>query len=395
MLAESREQDSVWPASVHRPDLNLLHLQPAVPPPQTEACCTTTTMSSTKVDGTVAAAQQLGSMSLGESVERKDNDTEPTAKNNGARTKLCSACGKNSDALQKCRACKCVWYCDKDCQNRHWKEHKKECKPIKMALAKRGGKLDLGTEEDVGPLGKVPPREECPICMRVLPIYKPLQSYYTCCGKTLCGGCDFQHQMKSGEWPTCAFCRTTLPKSDEEKLARLSKRVERKDPQGLMRVAMNYGYGELGLPVDQAKCIDLLRQSAGLGFPSAQYQLGNFHRLGKMGLQQNEEEALRYFKEASEGGHLLSLHNLGCMEEDENGDHVAAMRHWQLSASGGSITSTGILITCFEDGLLQHSDLAESLQAMYRSRNEMRSEDRDMFVEYLKMTGEYKEQYDF
>ena len=51
----------------------------------------------------------------------------------------------------KCRACKCVWYCDKECQNKHWKEHKKECKRIKKELDKRGGKLDLGTELDVGP----------------------------------------------------------------------------------------------------------------------------------------------------------------------------------------------------------------------------------------------------
>ena len=86
--------------------------------------------------------------------------------------------------------------------------------------------------------------------------------------------------MKSEEEgvpPTCAFCRTPLPESDEEVLARLRKRVELKDPNALFSMAMKYGDGARGLPVDELKCIDLLRQAAGLGFPSAQYQLGNFH----------------------------------------------------------------------------------------------------------------------
>ena len=167
-------------------------------------------MTSSKKEVTVLAAEQLGSMSLGELAERKDDETEPNAKNGIPTKKLCSACGKKSNTLMKCRACKCVWYCDKECQNKHWKEHRKECKPIKKVLDQRGGKLDVGTEEDVGPLGKVPPREECPICMRALPLHDRLHTYFDCCGKVICGGC----QMKSGERAdTCAFCRTTMPES--------------------------------------------------------------------------------------------------------------------------------------------------------------------------------------
>ena len=92
--------------------------------------------------------------------------------------------------------------------------------------------------------------------------------------------------------------------------------------------------GGLGLPVDQTKCIDLLRESAGLGCSVAQYQLGAFHSTGAMGIEKNEEEELKYWETAAEGSDLISRHNLGCTE-DQNGDHVAAMRHWRLSASGG------------------------------------------------------------
>ena len=354
-------------------------------------------MTSSKEDEAAAAAEQLGSMSLGESVERKDNETEPTT-NNGTPTKLCSACGEKSDTVKKCTACKCVWYCDKECQDRHRKEHRKECKRIKKELDKRGGKLDLGTEKDVGPLGKVPPRDECPICMRVFPLSPRLQNYHNCCGKAICAGCDFEHQIRSQKEqadagqtpkpPTCAFCRIAVPQSDEEVLARLIKRVERKDPQAMCNVSFEYRFGGHGLPVDQAKCIDLLRQSADLGYPPAQDQLGFHYQNGEMGLEQNGEEATKYWEKAAEGGHVIARQSLGSTDF-KNGDHIAAMRHWRLSASAGFRNSMEALIACFERGLLHHTDLSEITQAFYLARDEMRSKNRDIYVEYLKMKGEH------
>jgi TPR repeat protein len=139
--------------------------------------------------------------------------------------------------------------------------------------------------------------------MRVMPLHAGLQTFFDCCGKTICGGCDHQHKMKNEEQAlpqTCAFCRTAAPKSDEEILVQVRKRVELKDPQALLDMAMSYGHGQYGLPVDQTKCIELLRQSAGFGFSGAQHQLGNFYNNGEMGLEQNEAEASKYYKEAAE-----------------------------------------------------------------------------------------------
>ena len=418
--------------------------------------------SSSKESNTAAAAEQHGSISLCESAERKDSGAEPTTKSgttptkimaggtaapaeqlgsfahllalcfcllccvlamrrrmerkakpdaekNGTPTKLlCSACEKKSDTLMKCRACKCVFYCDKKCQNKHWKEHKHECKVIKKELDKRGGKLDVGTELDVAPLGKLPPQEECPICMRVLPTHGMLQTYAPCCGKTICSACDYQHSIKTTEENdkraqkkqptvprTCEFCREPVPKSEAEYLVYLRKRFERKDPEALFHMALYYRDGDYGMPVDQRQCLELLRASSDLGYTPAHFQLGYYYDTGGMGLEQNEEEAIKYFEEAAEGGDILARHNLGCAEE-ESGDDVAAMRHWRLAASGGSKASMDGLIAYFEDGLFHHSDLAEALQAFYRSRAEMRSVDRDRYIEHLKETGEYrKENCDF
>ena len=352
------------------------------------------TMATVPEDGTAAAAQQLGSMSLGDAVERTGDESEEKkeeAKKNGTKPKkMCSKCGKESDTLMKCRACKCVWYCDKDCQNRHWKEHKKECKQIKKELDKRGGKLDVGSELDLGPLPDLPPRDECPICLQLLPLHDNLQTYSACCGKVICGGCDLQHNAKSGGSRTCAFCRVPIPTSDKAALAQLRKRAKINDPRAICNLAMNYGFGDLELPLDQAKCIALLRQSAGIGFPPARYRLGAFYHYGMMGLQRNEVEAVKYYKEAAEGGVLHATHNLGLMEH-MNGNNVAAMRHWRLSASGGYRRSIEKLIACFGVGLLHHGDLVETLEVMYRARAELSSKDRKRYIAHLKKTGEYDE----
>ena len=91
-------------------------------------------MASSKEDGAVAAADQLGAMSLGEERKGEPENTEDAEENKEAPTKVCSACGEKSNTLKKCNGCKCVRYCDKECQNKHRKENKKECRPIKKIL---------------------------------------------------------------------------------------------------------------------------------------------------------------------------------------------------------------------------------------------------------------------
>ena len=40
----------------------------------------------------------------------------------------CGFCG--AEAIVKCARCKAIYYCDRNCQKRHWKEHKKVCKNV-------------------------------------------------------------------------------------------------------------------------------------------------------------------------------------------------------------------------------------------------------------------------
>jgi TPR repeat protein len=162
----------------------------------------------------------------------------------------------------------------------------------------------------------------------------------------------------------------------------------------MYNLGMDYGKGGLGLPVDQGKCIELLRESAGLGHPDALSQLGYFLKFGEMGLDQDEVEALKNWEKAAEGGDLDARYNLGNMV-CRNGNYADGMRHWRLSASVGHRRSIIALIVCFDDGLLHHAELAKTLQTMYVARAEMKTKDRDRYIQHLKRIGEYEEEYDF
>ena len=45
----------------------------------------------------------------------------------------CAACGKRRTAcwpLRRCMRCELVWYCDRQCQKKHWRWHKRQCRAV-------------------------------------------------------------------------------------------------------------------------------------------------------------------------------------------------------------------------------------------------------------------------
>ena len=59
---------------------------------------------------------------------------------------LCGFCG--IEALVKCANCKTTHYCDRNCQKRHWKDHKKVCilvkqKPVEIKIVEPLDALDI------------------------------------------------------------------------------------------------------------------------------------------------------------------------------------------------------------------------------------------------------------
>ena len=128
-----------------------------------------------------------------------------------------------------------VKYCNAKCQRNHWPKHKKKCKQRAAELRDEA-------------LFKDPPaKEECPICFLPMPnkliscitlpdatvlsvpIYDyadangrlanmATKEYYSCCGKSICGGCVDSFR-KSGNDGKCPFCNAdTMGKTMKKEL---------------------------------------------------------------------------------------------------------------------------------------------------------------------------------
>ena len=266
-------------------------------------------------------------------------------------------------------------------------------------------------DDDSSLFDEPPPRPDCDICMYTLPLRLSFQSYMNCCGKTICFGCFKMHcttisktnkkrteKAKKEQLPpppllelTCSFCRTEMPepdeRGDEQILDRTQKRVEMKDSDALLQLSHYYRDGQYGLSPDEGKYLELIHQAASLGSADAHSNLGNIYRLGKCGVSPDIEKARSHFEAAAKRGHVTSRHNLGAFDY-LNGNKKTAVRHWRLSAAAGYQPSVDLLIKCFQKGLLSKESLEKSIRAKHEACEAIRSEDRDLALNVMKLEGD-------
>ena len=174
-------------------------------------------------------------------------------------------CGKGEETsgdLKACTACKLVKYCNRDCQIAHRPQHKKACRKRAVEL------------HDEALFEQPPPPEECPICMLPFPRHAYMRTFRSCCGKSICDGCEYAIH-ESGAKGLCPFCRTPCAKSDEEEIKRLKKLMEKGNPTAYNNFAGLYERGSHGMPQNHAKANELYLKAGELGCADAYYNLGN------------------------------------------------------------------------------------------------------------------------
>ena len=221
-------------------------------------------------------------------------------------------------------------------------------------------------------LFKQPPlNEDCPICMLPLPTLGSGWVYYSCCGKTICGGCLYAVAQRDKD-QKCPFCRTPAPKSEEEQLERLEKRMEVGDADAIHNQGLNYLTGRYGLQKDYTEAFGLLVQAVELGCAEAYNSIGTTFYDGK-GVDMDAKKAKYYYDLAAIGGDVTARHNLGNAEN--NACNVnRALKHYMIAAGSGQSDSVKAIRELYSNGLATKDDYTKALRAYQAHLNEIKSE---------------------
>ena len=284
----------------------------------------------------------------------------------------CASCGKAAATLKVCKACMTVKYCGVDCQVAHWPAHKKACK-------KRVAEL---LDEKL--FTQPPQREDCPICMIILPCDDTESFYMSCCGKFICIGCRYCWTRE-----ICPFCNTAYDSSNEELIKRLSERVEKyNDPDAMIKLGNFYNEGLNGLSVDQSKAFDLFKRASELGSAAGHYNLGTSYNRGE-GTEIDKKKAVHHNQIAAIMGDVYARHNLGYVDI-QNGDYQRAMKHTMIAAKCGFKLSLNNVKEGFKQGHVTKEDFEKTLRDYQTACEETKSEQRDRAAVIAAREREYR-----
>ena len=293
-----------------------------------------------------------------------------TANNIDDVPNICANCGKGEDSsksLKACTACKLVKYCNRECQIAHRPQHKKECK-------RRAAEL----HEEA--LFKQPPLQydDCPICFLRMPSLDMGRRYQSCCGKTICSGCNhapvYDDQGNKVE-DTCHFCRTPIPTSEEEAIKRVKKRMETGDAIAIFSLGCYFNTGESSLPQDYTKALELYHRAAELEHSRAYFNIANAYDHGK-GVEMDEKKARHYYELAAMGGDVDARHQLGVIEWNA-GNYDRALRHFMIAVRGGDSNSVKRVQELFMDGNATKDNYTAALRARQSYLDEIKSDQRE------------------
>jgi TPR repeat protein len=202
---------------------------------------------------------------------------------------------------------------------------------------------------------------------------KAVEQYYSCCGKSICGGC-VDSFVKSGNVGKCPFCNTDRDKTDEEAVKEMMKRVEVNDAGAMYILGNDYYDGKLGLLRDREKAIELYVRAAELGNRMAHYELGVYFREGG-----DLKKAKIHYEAAAMAGHEGARYNLGLIEL-KSGNTEGAVKHFIIAATAGNYDAMYNILVAFNKGLISRNEIDASLTAYNTSCAEMRSNARDACI---------------
>jgi len=299
---------------------------------------------------------------------------------------ICASCGKegNYDDMNTCNKCQVVKYWNAALAKRGIDTNIKmsvsfeEC--VRLATEKHNEDLRLAAELHDEKLFKQSlPRKDCPICFLLLPTLSTGSKYMACCGKLICGGCDYapvyDNQGNKIAKKVCAFCRAPWHASNNEFIERMKKREEADDAQAIFNRGCYYRDGQYGVSQDYTKALKLWYRAAELGSAKAYNDIGYAYSNGK-GVEVDKKKAKHYYEIGAMGGNASARYNLG-NDELRAGNMNRALKHYMIGVECGHHSSLEEIKKLYAYGFATKKDYAKALQAYQEYLGEIKSAHRD------------------
>ena len=136
-----------------------------------------------------------------------------------------------------------------------------------------------------------------------------------------------------------------------------------------MAYCYRYGYG---CEIDEARSLELARESSKRGSRYGQLMLGKFHYYGEGGLAEDHAQAVAFYRLAAAQGLDEAQYSLGHMYYDGDGvtqDYAEALRWYQLAAAQGHPMALYEVAFCHEHGRGGvAADVAEAIRCYRRAQ---------------------------
>ena len=288
---------------------------------------------------------------------------------------VCVNCGKEGDNINNiCNKCKKATYCNATCKKKHRSKHKKQCEEHLRLAAQRAAELH---DEEL--FKQPPPKEDCPICFVRLPTLDAGWTYMPCCGKGICTGCMlapvYDNQGNKVDNQKCAFCRVPTPKSGEEAIERMAKRVKADDPVAIYNLGVCHRDGSYGYPQDYTKALELWHRAGELGYAIAYGNIGVAYHYGR-GVEIDNKKANYYYELSAMGGNEVARFNL-CNVEMTAGNMDRALKHHMIAIRSGHSDSLDKIKELYSLGHASKDDYTKALQSYQAYVAEIKSDQRD------------------
>ena len=182
--------------------------------------------------------------------------------------------------------------------------------------------------------------------------------------------------MKEDSRQLCPFCRTPGVTSQGEHIERLKKRAKGDDANAINQLGCCYNEALRGFPQNYEKAMELWLRAGELGCATAYNYIAVAYHDGE-GVERDMRKAKYYYELGAMGGDAAARHNLGTVEAHA-GNMNRAVKHWTISASAGRDGSLKRIRECFMEGYATRDDFEKALRAHKRSKDEMKSEQREL-----------------